>query len=520
MHTVLESCGCGFLPRFIAILVLLAPQFAFGQAPTSGSPSSTGSAGRGSSTEQTEKVATSGIRGRVFDANGQAKANATLIVTQMPMPTPGPTPPLRQSNVKSNAAGEFEVANLSAGLVKIEVENLRGALGTARQTVLLNDGQTRTIDLGGGQSLGGRLLFRGIPAANVRVRLSLGGESTSPFVAFALTNGDGAFTFWNVPPGKWEFAFETSDGRPRWNSVTHFNMNPSVSSLGDIDHRPVKVLVHCEPFELARPTIPNLDFRVFLRNMAKENRTAITLTSLPRNARDPFVFENVPPGQYEVIGEYSFRGGSPDVWPPSPRTEIKVTPDSAEQQVTLTFPQGTASVRGRMSPAEFLSAPRVLWNRNRSLIGFVQLQPDESFEIRGLPAGEYFLSDSLHGSVVPAFEFSLAGEEQKTITLPPELLRRGTAGTLSLTIVSQASGTPILGATLQTLDPKRSLEFIDFQDGRVHLQGFSGDYELEIGYPGFRSVRQRVTVPALSVQAAASPRQELVVELVPTVGRE
>jgi hypothetical protein len=516
MHSSLRLLA-GLLARSIAVLIVLVPLLAWGQEPTSGSPELFQVAVAQLSAEATGQVPASGLRGRVFDADGNAKSNITLIVTQIPTPAPGPQPEPRRISVMSNADGEFEISNLSAGFVKVERENLRDTLGTARQTVMLKAGQTRTVDLGGGQLLTGRLMNSGVPAANVRVRLSLSDQGLSSFVAFAVTTSDGAFEFWNVPPGKWELSLENPDRIHQWHFVKTVEVNASVTSVGNIDHRPVKVLVRCEPSELTRPNTPNLDFRVILINKAAVNRTAISVKSLPRNIGDPYVFDNVPPGQYEVIGTYEFRGGTPDVWPLSPRTEIEVTADRAEHQATLAFPQGTASIHGRLNESEYLSAPLVLWSRDRRLMGFVQPKPDGAFEIRGLPAGEYFFSDSKFASAVPVFEIALVEAEQKMIAFPPEVLRRGTVGSLPLIIISQAAGTPIPGATLRFPDAGRSLEIVDFQDGRIHLNGFAGEYELEIAYPGFRSVRQRVTVPPLSTEAAASPRREFIVELAPAV---
>jgi hypothetical protein len=239
-------------------------------------------------------------------------------------------------------------------LVQIERENYRSALGVVRQTVLLKDGLTRSLDLGGTQRLAGRLLQNGMPLRNVLVRLSQPDESSSPFVAFARTNGEGAFEFRNVPPGNWLLAYQLQNGNRRWNNVRSFDIEGDFTTLGEVDHRPIKVLVRCEPFELTRPPGGNVEFMVVLRSMAAAGGATPSVTSLPKNAGDPYVFENVPSGRYEVIGAYGYAGGmvSDRMTPPSPRMEIDVTTDRAEQQVVLTFPVGRGSIRGQLNEAD------------------------------------------------------------------------------------------------------------------------------------------------------------------------
>ena len=139
------------------------------------------------------------VRGRVYDVDGKPAPNVMLYF-QDEM-GPGDLETGRFATVLTDADGRYEVQHLPEQFCYVEHDYRRPLLGVVRRGVLVKNGQTRTIDLGGVPVISGRLVVNGEPLVGARMLLSGADRHFSVFSAFGYTQADGSFTFRGVPPG-------------------------------------------------------------------------------------------------------------------------------------------------------------------------------------------------------------------------------------------------------------------------------------------------------------------------------
>jgi hypothetical protein len=441
------------------------------------------------------------VRGRVFDAAGRAEAGVTLVFQDDYGYSGGGDEEIgRFATAVTDDNGDYEVHHLPEQLCYVSRSDVWSSWGVVRQTILPKNATAHTLDFGGTNKVIGRLVVNKEPFANQRVQLAGENPNFGIFKAHAQTGDDGEFTFWSPPPGKWTLYYAIPGRRSDWARVRDVEITSGPLDLGTIEYKSVKLLVHVAPSDKEQPGDVLVSLQEYDPIWPYGNQ--VGAQSPPTGPGEPFVFDNVPPGTYELTTYQSaatYQPGQPGRV--QMREVVKVTADQAIQETTIQLPQGTASIRGRMDEAvagpHGTGAPR-LWSKDRRLAGMLMPRDDKTFEVAGLPAGEYFLTDKDTRDAKPIVEFRLAEGEQKTLDLTPEIYSPATttAGMLVVRVFTD-EGVHMSGADVTLSGPGGNLRPHSSQSGRLVFTGPPGEYQLRAMYPGFKTQQRMVTLKQL-----------------------
>jgi hypothetical protein len=436
------------------------------------------------------------VRGRVFDAAGRPEAGVTLVFQDdYAYGGGGDEEAGRFATAVTDRKGEYEVHHLPEQLCYVSRSDFWNSWGVVRQTILPKNGATRTLDFGGTDKLTGRLVVNGEPLSSGRVQLTGENPTFGIFKAYAQTREDGGFTFWSPPPGKWTLYYALPGRRSDWARVRDVEITSGPRDVGTIEHSPVKLLVTCEPASDVQVSLQEYD-----PIWTHGNR--VGAPSPPTGSDEPFVFDNVPHGKYELTVYHAAATYQPNQ--PSRmqvRQVVEVTAGPAIQETTIQLPQGSASISGRIDEAVTgpgrANPPRI-WSKDRRLSGWLIPREDHTFEVVDLPAGEYFLTNKDTRDAQPVLEFSLADGEQKTLDLTPQVYSPSATTTGMLTVhVFTDQGLLMSGADVTLSGPGGVLTPHSSQSGRLVFTGPPGEYQLSAAYPGFESQQRTVTLKQL-----------------------
>jgi hypothetical protein len=197
------------------------------------------------------------------------------------------------------------------------------------------------------------------------------------------------------------------------------------------------------------------------------------------------VFRDLPIGKYALTVN---RPGKLQM-----RQVIEIT-GTKEKTVTLDLPKGTASLQGTVKVDA--SEPRAylqLRSKDNRLVGGLEVKPDGTFPMGGLPAGEYLITQQSVMNANALATFSLAEGERKSIALSETL--RSPAGFLRVSFYT-ADGLPLPGCQVILTGAKGEIPRHSSQSGEVLFVTEPGPYRLSVSYPGFGPVSRQVEVKA------------------------
>ena len=223
----------------------------------------------------------------------------------------------------------------------MNLQNQWEALGVVRHTILPSNGKVGTLDLGGRTPVAGQLLVNGKPFANSKVLLTGNNLHFDVFKAQAKTGDDGSFVFWSPPAGKWSLYYLLPGRRSDWCRVRVVEVTDGKLDLGTID---------CKSTRLAVRVVGGLEedadkcrVRLTEYNPNWPHGNDIGVVSLTGVAGE-YAIENVPAGTYELVCS------RPDGL--ELRQKLEVPSGVDQQQVTLEWPPGKASVEGAYHGAD------------------------------------------------------------------------------------------------------------------------------------------------------------------------
>jgi hypothetical protein len=423
------------------------------------------------------------IRGRVFDQNGRPAAGVLLRFSNSQYNDFQGTNEFAQG--VSDDAGDYHVAHLPESLVYISRGDEWNALGVVRQAALPSAGKTVRVDFGGIKKVTGRLLVNGAPVANTKVLLSGDNPHFGSMKAYAITDGEGNFVFRGIPPGE-RFLYYAigAELRQKWVRVKPLHIETSNDPFGTIDLVTAKLTVHCPPIDPAtRSTSVSLShFNPVWFALGE------WIDSEPRRDKnDPFVFRNVSIGKYALS---SNRAGKLGI-----RQVIEIT-GPGEKSISIDWPKGTAALRGK-APAGLTDGRGYMQLRSKDgrWAGSIEIKPDGSFEMDGLPAGEYFLTQQAVIDADAMATFSLAEGEKKTISLTEEAFKQPSNGFLMVKAYTP-EGLPLPGCQVTLTGAKGDVPNRTSQSDQVSFSTAPGPYRLAVSYPGFAPVTKQINVKA------------------------
>jgi hypothetical protein len=88
-----------------------------------------------------------------------------------------------------------------------------------------------------------------------------------------------------------------------------------------------------------------------------------------------------------------------------------------EQTLNLSVPRGTAQISGQYSNIN--SATAILWRQDRAIVCTIEADENGFFDIKNLPAGEYFIGNSSMLDKVSFMRFNIVEGEHKIIEIVP-----------------------------------------------------------------------------------------------------
>jgi hypothetical protein len=200
------------------------------------------------------------------------------------------------------------------------------------------------------------------------------------------------------------------------------------------------------------------------------------------------VFQNLPIGKY-ALG--ITRRGKLGI-----RQVIDIT-GRGDKSVTIDWPQGTGSLRGKVPPGQAESRSYLqLRSKDKRLMGGMEVAADGTFQMDGLPAGDYILTQQYSIDPDPIVSFSLAGGEKKTISLTEANLKSQQQPSGGRLVVKPytSEGLPLPGCQMTLTGPKGESPRQTVQSGQVSFITPPGPYRLSVSYPRFAPVTKQVDV--------------------------
>ena len=453
------------------------------------------------------------VHGHVYDEFGKPEANVVLHFQDQSGYGGNYTEDLgRMAHVVTDQSGYYEARHLPDQFCYVKREDLWRSFGVVRQAILATNGRTQTLDLGGTSKLTGRLIVNGAPLANARVQLSDDNPTFGIFKAYARTDERGVFAFYGPAVGTHTLYRATSAQSDSWVRVKDLTVTAKGGDLGTIDAVSVRLVVRFQPPGSNDTDGLQLTLEEYNSIWPFGNRVE---TLRPRQSvGDPFVFEQVPLGKYELVC------ARPNQFMVRKIVELK-SPD-AEQDVTLDLPPGTASLHGKL--AGQICGPDgcrslKVWSNDQRLLGGIVPKEDGTYKLDNVPAGEYAIKELDTRDAETLLTVSVRDGENKTLNITPETVASRTPPTGFIDVrVFTPDGVPISGPDIRFEGSKPLPTLTSSQEARLVFVGSPGSYDAEISFPGFNPVHRTlelkpvgkggVVVGSSQVHVQLQPRQD------------
>lgn len=424
------------------------------------------------------------VQGTVTDAAGQPEPNVTLFFQDSFGYSGSATSDAgRLATVITDEKGQYSVAHLPEQLCYVLRADEGNSNGVVRQAILPENGKTSILNLGGRPELTGRLKVNGVPFSNTRLLLAGENPNFGIFRAFTITGGDGAFQFYGAGPAERTLYYAVPGIHDKWVRVDSFQLLAKDQDLGTIEQKIGTLTVKCTP-----EANENLRLTLQTYNPVWTFGLDTGILAPRQNNNDPYVFNLVPPGEYELVAQ---RPGYPAV-----RKKISITPEALNTTVTLPLPVGLSTLQGKLD--ESLCGPGgctslKLWSEDKQLLTHIYPDQKGNFTAGNIPAGNYFLTRQDIRNPTESFPVSLKAQESKSLTLTPDDIKNpsGKMGFRVINVFTQ-NGVPLPGCDLQLQNGTGTLSHHSQQNERYSFAGTPGMYELTASYPGFQTQRQKV----------------------------
>jgi len=432
------------------------------------------------------------IEGYVYDSKGRPIGDATLYFMDESHYPYWKENRARLGSVTTDPNGYYRITHMPEKLCFGFRQEPDKQLGVVCTAVLPRNGKAARLDFGGLWYATGRLLQDGKPMSNVRILLqgNIAGYETT-FTAYALTDSQGVFTFWGIPSGL-RFIYWSIPGIygwGQWVEIGRFGFESGVDlNLGDLEASLSEVSVEIVA-ENPTEQIDQLD--VFIQRYSwKEFWGTKAGQILPReDINDPYTFSNLSPGTYEIIAN---RQNYPTI-----RKVFEVEQGQKTQRIDLQIPVSSASLSGKIIPYDLNRPQSSLLLRSADQTITMDIRPDSdgSYEVSNLPFGDYIIGKA---SVALSRqsklkEVSLAANEHKNLNIEIPDIEKDNDGYLVVLVVTE-DGLPLAGTDIWLERAGETVAPHFDGDKSKSLKGGPGEWILRAEYPGYKSVRRKVTM--------------------------
>ncbi|QDT43669.1 Regulatory protein BlaR1 [Gimesia alba] len=424
------------------------------------------------------------VKGLVTDAAGQPEPNTTLFFRDSAAYNgDSSSQDGLLATVITDEKGEYTVSHLPEVISNVIRAEEWTSNGVVRQTILPENGQTSKLNLGGRPKVSGLLKVNGKPLANRRLLFAGESPNSGIFRAYSVTGSNGSFEFYGAGPAERTLYYAVPERLNDWVRVDSYRLLSEDQDLGTIDQKIGQLVVNCQPE-------PTKNMRLTLRayNPVWTFGRETGILAPRQSNQEPFVFTQVPPGEYELVAS---RPGYPTVY-----RKMILSPDNVNASVTLPLSEGTATLRGSLSKELFGPTKAIwlkLWSEDKRLMS--RILPDEQgkFTVKHLPAGDYFLTEQDVRDSKKLLQFSLKKNEEKTLNLTPELIGKPSPkpGFRVIKVFTE-NGIPLPGCEVQLKSATGTISRHSQQEERQHFVGTPGTYEMTAKYPGFETLKQKV----------------------------
>ena len=422
------------------------------------------------------------VHGHVYDERGQPEDHAVLeFQDQHGYSGLDDENRGRIASAVTDQNGFYEVRHLPDGFwyVQRPMSSPWHSRGVLRHAVQTTNGNTQTLDLGGTTELTGRLIVNGAPLAGAKVQLAAGNPLWGTFSAIGRTDAKGAFVFWGPPAGRHTLYFATPEESTTWVRAKELTVTPRGGTVGDVQCAVARLTVRVEPAAEGEVEGTTVSLGERMPNLLIGFAAGKTIER--QNRSDPFVFEQVPSGEYQVSCH------RPNQF--SVNQVIEIT-SGEERSVVLGLPHGSGALSGKIDATICGPESRSyldLWSKDERLHTAITPREDGTYRVENVPAGDYSIRNNYERGAAPLITVSVQQGENKTLDITPQTVAAPTKpiGYVALRALTP-DGVPIVGCNVRFDDGEHPPALLDYRDGRSVFTGTPGPYAADIGFPGFK----------------------------------
>ncbi len=437
------------------------------------------------------------ISGTVYDNAGKPLANEVLHFSQDFNYSSFDGEDARSGQAITDASGRYSVDKLPAGEMHISRANYWDKTGVLKQKVMVTDGKTLRVDLGGKTVVSGTIFNAGKPLANCRLQLT-GTDSVFDAMKYlTTTDASGAFTLHGAPRGNWRLYRELEGSRSDWAPILAVDITNQNQDLGRIDLVIGTLTVNCRYSDgesVKAGTRAGIREYSTLSYFGRDVGTPSARTS----DSEPFVFNGVSSGTYEL---YCYDNGVNHV------KRIELDESNINGEVDFVLPRGDSSLAFKIiKPAEDTEDDRaslkgVTVTRavgQQETIFYVGISDSDNVcRMSGLPPGEYSikLGNLRTAEIVATVSTQELAESQDAQVQEVEWPEHGkeTAGNLSLVTIDENGICIPVEVDIPGINASRQMS-------GYYLSGKQGSYDINIDQRGFEPYHGTVElVPAKQV---------------------
>jgi hypothetical protein len=454
----------------------------------------------GQSTEGLDIVLSSSstVEGMVYDAEGRPEPDVALVVYDgsRPLEQDHQDAHLKLATVVSDAQGFYQIEGLPETLCYVERSKIDSSFGVVRRAIVPHVGQISRLDMGQGSQVMGMLVVDGQAMVNQRILLADPEHpSTGTFQCYAQTDSVGSFVFRGVPIGRYALYYPQGAPLTRWIRIETVQVDQQDLDLGIIP----RALSTLEVELTSTRPLDVDDWTVWLQQ--GHGLLGRPVGQVARSDNGRVLVTQVPLGQFTLVARNS-QGRHV-------RQTLELAAPDAPIDISMLIPVGTASISGTVTTD--VSQSLLLFNEDASLI--IRLDTaQETYAITDLPAGHYYLSNSIFAQSVPLESFDLSLGQRRVLDIDSSNWFSLGQGLLSVEVLTE-QGHPLGAADV----------WLETQEGQIRPLSTSpqeyvfvapvGAYTLHVTHPGFTPHQGSVAIAANDIIALYPERPVVRVQL-------
>ena len=436
------------------------------------------------------------IRGKVFDSDGKPAASKTLFFHDNYAYGGRDREAGELGTATTDDDGNYVVKHIPEMTVYISRTNEWRENAMVRHAVHAKDGQTHAVNFGGTSRMHGRYFANGKPLSGARLQLGGTDSTFGAMKMYTKTNDNGEFSFYGAPPGHWTLYRQFDQQRGEWTKVREVDV-PADGNLdvGEISQKIGFLKVQCTTNADALPEHLTLQIQDYSENLFGRDAALV----LPNeNPDDPFIIEQVAPGDYHVITK-GF--GDCRIY-----HRIKVTDEIINTTIPFAIPKGKGTVKAKVIASDGKPANHylVMWSEDKRLVFYMKDDADEKTAATSIatnvPDGKYVIRNGNRGDARIVGRVEVVDGDSQTVEITVEDNDDETTGVINIVTMNEEG--VVLPCTIEVLGKTSKEIFQSHRDTKTTLRGPKGKVEIELKHPGFKPVKKTIELESFKSQAS------------------